>query len=203
MNDPFPRGIGRGSARRALAVIAGLLVLLLLPATALADAELVTASPGDGDVLTTLPPEAVLTFDEALDDRSSFAILDSNGATVATGALDPADATILRGELPALAPGTYEVEWVAGSQDSHLVRDTYTFTVAEPTPPPPSATPAPSVDETDAPTIPPTEVPSPTPSPSADGGTSGGAADVIIPIVVVSLLVAGGLLWFLRRRGPG
>jgi methionine-rich copper-binding protein CopC len=200
VNHPLPRDARRVASRRATAVVAGLLALLVAPAAALGDAQLVNATPGDGDVITTVPPEAVLTFDEALDGRSSFTILDSSGATVASGALDPVDVTMIRGDLPALAAGAYEVQWVAGSQDSHLVRGTYSFTVTEPTPPPPTATPEPSADVTDAPTIPPTAPPSP--SPSSDGGPAGNATDVVLPIVVVGLLVAGGLLWFLRRRGP-
>lgn len=198
----------RDGSRRALAAVAGLLLLLALPVVALADTELVASVPADGQVLTTVPPEAVLTFDEPVTSGSTFAVLDASGATVASGAPDAADAAMMRGALPALSPGIFEIQWAAGSTDGHIVRGTFQFTVAEPTPPP--ATPAP----TDAPTVEPTatatstatppDTPTDTPTPSPGDGATGGAAetDVVLPILVVVVLVGAGLAVMLRRRGP-
>ncbi len=76
-----------------MALLASLLLLLALPGTASAHADLVTASPADGEVLTTVPAEIVLTFSEGLTDASSYSVLDAAGATVATGTPDPADGT--------------------------------------------------------------------------------------------------------------
>lgn len=201
MHESRTRAVRRGTARRALAIAAGLIVALLIPGTAAADAELVSTIPADGAVLADLPTEVVLTFDQAITDRSSFAVLDSNGATVAEGAVDPADATRMRGPLPVLAPGAYEVQWVAQSADGHLPRGTFTFTVVEPTPPPATATLEPSDVPSEAPSVTPpvaSPTPAPTPAPGDDGGDDDTA--VLLPIVIVGLLIGGGLAFFLRRR---
>jgi len=191
-------------AMRSLRAAAAAFILLLgIPSVALADAELVSTIPVDGVVLTIAPSEVVLTFDEPLTDRSSFAVLDASGATVAEGALDPTDSMTIRGALPDLAPGVYEVQWVAQSSDGHLPRGTFTFTVLEPTPAPPTPTPAPSEEPTASPAASPTPTPTgaPSPAPSAAGGGGDSSSDVIIPIAVVGLLIGGGLAFFLRRRG--
>lgn len=199
MHRSRSRAVRRGTARRALAIAGGLVVALLIPGTAAADAELVSTIPADGAVLADLPTEVVLTFDEAITDRSSFAVLDESGATVAEGALDPADPTTMRGALPVLAPGTYEVQWVAQSADGHLPRGTFAFTVAEPTPAPATPTPPPSDEPTTEPT--PTATPAATASPApGDSGSGDDSTDVLLPIAIVGLLIGGGLAFFLRRR---
>ncbi|HET9436503.1 MAG TPA: copper resistance CopC family protein, partial [Candidatus Limnocylindrales bacterium] len=159
-----------------------------------------------GETHPAAPPEATLTFDESLSDTSSFAVLDSGGATVATGALDPADPTIVRGPLPDLAPGTYEVQWLADSADGHLARGKFQFSVVAPTPPSGTATPpaseAPSADAspTATPATEPTAAASPGPGPDGGGDSAG---DVLLPIAIVGLLIGGGLAVMLRRRSPG
>lgn len=196
------RAVRRVTARRALAIAGGLVVALLIPGTAAADAELVSTIPADRAVLADLPTEVVLTFDEAITDRSSFAVLDESGATVAEGALDPADPTTMRGALPVLAPGTYEVQWVAQSADGHLPRGTFTFTVVEPTPAPATPTPPPSDEPTTEPTPTPAATPAATASPAPGDSGGGDSTDVLLPIAIVGLLIGGGLAFFLRRRSP-
>jgi methionine-rich copper-binding protein CopC len=196
-----PDGVTRrGRPVRSLALAGGLALLLLTPGVAAADAELLSSVPADGEVLTEAPTEVVLTFNEAITDQSSFAVLNASGATVATGSLDPANTMTMRGTLPNLAPGTYEVRWVARSADGHLPRGTFTFTVATPTPAP---TDEPSPSTAASPTSVPTAAPTPSPAPSAAGGGSGIGigTDVLLPIAVVGLLIGGGLAFFLRRRG--
>jgi methionine-rich copper-binding protein CopC len=193
----------RGHTSRTLAVAAALVLFFMTPAAVAADAELVSSTPADGALLSESPTEVVLTFNEAITDQSSFAVLDASGATVATGAVDPADPTTMRTALPSLPPGTYEVQWVARSADGHLPRGTFTFTVAEPTAPPATPTPAPSDEPTHATSPTATLTPAPTVSPTPTGdGTSGGdgATDALLPIAVVGLLIGGGLAYFLRRR---
>jgi hypothetical protein len=208
MHRSRSRAARRGTAGRALAIAAGLLLALLIPGTAAADAELTSTIPADGAVLDVPPTEVVLTFDQEITDRSSFAVLDSNGATVAEGALDPADPTTMRGALPVLAPGTYEVQWVAQSADGHLPRGTFAFTVAEPTAAPATPTPPPSDEPATlpTPTVPtPTEPATPpaTASPAPGDSRSGSgddSTDVLLPIAIVGLLIGGGLAVMLRRR---
>ncbi|HEX5589104.1 MAG TPA: copper resistance CopC family protein [Candidatus Limnocylindrales bacterium] len=202
MHRTHPRATRRGSLARARAAIAALLLLLLTPAAVLADAELIASTPASGESLTAVPAEAILTFDEPLNDNSSFDIRDPSGATVATGALDAADPTVVRGPLPDLLPGTYQVQWVADSADGHLARGTFTFSVAAPTLPPATATPvgsdAPSAAA--SPTAEPTLAPSPSPGPNGSG--DGSAGDALLPIAIVGLLIGGGLAVMLRRRSP-
>jgi hypothetical protein len=196
------RGRGRGRSRRVLAAAGGLLLAILIPGIAAADAELTSTIPADGAVLAVPPTEVVLTFDQEITDRSSFAVLDSNGATVAEGAVDPADPTTLRGALPLLEPGTYEVQWVAQSADGHLPRGTFTFTVVEPTPPPATATSGPTEAPSEAASAAPTTAASPTAAASPAPGDDGGDDDtaVLLPIAIVGVLVGGGLAFFLRQR---
>ncbi len=193
------------------AALAAMLLILLLPAAAAAHASLVGSTPAADEVVTTLPPVISVTFDEALNDLSSLEIVDGTGATVATGAVDAADPMSLRAVTPDLANGEYEVRWTAATDDGHVERGTFSFSVAIPTAPP--ATPAPSVAVTVAPTTPttptttteptaePTAEPSATAAPAGTPGDGSAGGDVLIPIIAALALVAGGLVWFLRRRG--
>tara|TARA_R110001599_G_scaffold159052_2_gene346313 strand:+ start:124331 stop:124519 length:189 start_codon:yes stop_codon:yes gene_type:complete len=53
------------------------------------------------------------------------------GATVSTekANLDPANATILKIPVPALAPGKYTVQYSAVGHDGHRRKGDYSFTV--------------------------------------------------------------------------
>jgi methionine-rich copper-binding protein CopC len=193
------------------AALAGLLLLLLRPGIVAAHAALVTSTPAVGEVSPTVPPEAVLTFSEALQPGSTFDLLDDTGATVATGAPDPANDTVMRVALPPLKPGVYEVRWTSVAADGDIERDTFSFTVAAANPPLPLPTLTPA--STEAATAVPTAAPAPTgeptgglmatPAPSEGGGSAtGGGTDVLLPILAVVVLVGGGLALMLRRRGP-
>jgi methionine-rich copper-binding protein CopC len=185
--------------------MAALLLLLALPGGVAAHAELVASTPGDGETLTTVPAEAVLTFSEALGASSTVAIVDSRGATVATGVPDPAHPTVIRTALPALRPGTYEVQWTTVADDGHIERGTFAFTIAEPTAPPATPTPAPTNPPATEPAGAETPVATPiaTPAPVPDGGSGTGAEmDMLLPIVAVAVLVGVGLAVMLRRGSP-
>ena len=204
MNSSLPRDVGRRSSRRALATVSGLLLVLVLPAAALAHAELVSSTPAAGAVLTEAPAEIVLTFDEAVVGNSSFQLLDASGATIASGAPDPAAPTTMRADLPELEPGAYEVQWTSVAEDTDIERGTFTFTVVEPTAPPPTPTPAPT-DEPTAPTPSPIATPAASPSPSPGPGGGDGAvssSDILLPIIALAVLIGAGLVVLLRRRGP-
>jgi hypothetical protein len=186
-------------------------LLLALPGSVLADAALIASTPADDATLATVPPEAILEFDHALTGASSFVVLDESGATVAQGGPDPSDAMMMRGLLPALAAGEYEVRWTAGSDDGHIVRGTFRFSVTAPTAPPP--TPAPTAPPTDGPAptaapseasataAPPSAAADPSPAPGGADGSGDPGGDVLLPIFAVAVIVAGGLIVMLRRRG--
>jgi hypothetical protein len=138
-----------------------------------------------------------------------MSLLDEGGETIATGGIDPANASRLRIDPPDLDPGDYEVQWKAFADDGHLETGTFTFTVSAPVTPPPSLAPEPSEEvsvppsASAAPTVsvPPTPSPTAEPSPPANAA---GANDVLLPIIAAVVIVGalGGYL-LMRRRPAG
>ncbi|MDQ3938213.1 MAG: copper resistance protein CopC, partial [Chloroflexota bacterium] len=96
-------------------------------------AQLVSSSPGAGEVLDEAPAEVRLIFSEPPDGRhSSLDVLDEAGEPVVAnvGDADPADRYALVAEAPALAHGTYMVVWRAlSSADGHTTSGFFTFGV--------------------------------------------------------------------------
>ena len=200
----IPSRPGRfGAAGLSLA----LLLILLTPSVALAHAELEETTPADGATIEGTPTEIVAIFSEDLEDASSLSLRDAAGAEVAKGGRDPEDHTrLVITDLPVLAAGAYEVRWTASSDDGHLERDTWSFTVvAPPTPsptPPPTATPAPAATPgpTGTPTLEPTVAPSASAAPAPDDEVAASGGEVLIPIVVGLAIVAVAGGWLLSRR---
>lgn len=177
-----------------------------------ADADLVTASPEDKSVVMTPLVGITLTFDEDLDPaRSSFKLI-RDGATIGTGKVATANAKVMTLDGLALEPGGYEVRWTAGSSDGHILRDTLTFSVAEPTVAPPTVAPPtaePSSTGAAAPSATLQATAAPTPGATAarggDGATAAAASsvDVLLPIILGLVVVVGIGAFVLRRsRGP-
>ena len=192
----------RGTVVRSSAALA-LVLLVALPAGALAHAAIETATPADGAILTEPPTEIVITYTEGLTDGSSIVLKDSTGVTIATGTPATAGALEMRVTFAPLAPGEYTIESTTRSSvDGDVDRQTLTFTVAEPTPPPATATPGPTDAPSEAASAVPTETASPTPAPAPAPGTDAGddGTAVLLPIAIVGLLVGVGLAFFLRRR---
>ena len=195
----------RPSLPRAGALLLAILLSAAIPSIVMAHAEIVDAMPDDGATVIGTPPILAATFSEPLIGDSSLSIRDGSGARLAVGGIDPADATrLIIDPVPELPAGTYEMRWSAFTDDGHLEKGTWAFTVqaAQPSSPPPtpvaSDAPAP-VEASDSPSIEPSVVPSPTPGPTDPGASDG--AEVILPILVALAVVAaaGGLL--LGRRG--
>jgi methionine-rich copper-binding protein CopC len=198
-------------------VLAGALLAVAVAAPVLAHAELVASDPADKAVLAIPPTTVTVTFSEAIDpDRSRFKLVGPDG-TVGTGRIadDPA---VLVLEGLDLGPGAYEIQWTAASTDGHIERGRLRFTVSAPTPAPPSAaptaTPGPTPSASAAPgsagapsapaagSPPPSADASPTPTavpaePAA--GSTGSAGDMLLPVVVATVVVAGVGLFVLRR----
>ena len=199
---PLP---GRGRSVSLLAAVA-FIVALAAPAAVLGHAELDTMTPANGSTVTTAPTEIVATFTEPLDpSKSSIVVLNASGAQIASGGqVDAADAKKMTLALPPLEAGTYQVRWTSASAlDGDLDRGTTGFTYA-PAPTPSaspsaaaSATPAASVAATPSPSV----AASVAPSPSGSGQpASTSTSDLLIPIVVAVILVAGLGYWLLRGR---
>lgn len=106
--------------------------LLLVPALALAHAELVHSEPAAGVLLEQAPTRVRLTFNEPIEPEF-FALevyspqatrVDRGDAHIAAG-----DITALETSLQELAPGAYTVSWRVLSIDGHVVQDSFTFSV--------------------------------------------------------------------------
>ncbi len=116
-----------------------------------AHANLAASEPAAGAVLADAPAAVVLDFTETLDSRAAGVELrDATGAVVAgPGVIDPAQATRLRLDLPALADGTYIAAWrVRSAVDGHITEGTVPFSVGADALPPsiiaPPGTPEPA-----------------------------------------------------------
>jgi methionine-rich copper-binding protein CopC len=197
----------------AFPIVTLLLAGLALPLAVAAHAELVTASPKDGDTVVGNPPEIHATYSENLNpDGSALGLYDPSNNRVARGGVVPdgGPKEMFIRNLPTLVPGVYTVQSTTRSaDDGDIERVTWSFTVTAPAP---SATPEPTtapstVAPTDNPTTPPSAAATPaaTPSASARTGTStNGTGDTTLPIIAALAIVAvaGVLLVTRGRRTP-
>jgi copper resistance protein C len=195
-------------ARNLASLIAGALLVAMLPAVVLAHAELDTSAPADGSTVeSSFDGPIVLDFTEALASGSEADLLGPDGAVVATADVDGPGARMTFEFDAPLDPGDYEVRWTGIALDGHVDRGTFGFTVAPaaPTPEPtPEATPTPEASASAAPatsapaSAEPSEAPSPSSSP--DNGTATGTGDVLLPIIVALIVVGVGAVYLLTRR---
>ena len=154
MIHPRARHGGQRSRRRAplavpVAILAAALGLLAGPVLAgpasapvLAHSELVSSTPGAGEVVAVSPSELRLVFSEPLaPGLSSLDLLDEQGAAILRGAglPDPSDPRILVATVPTLATGRYTISWRAlSAADGHSTSGFIPFGVGD-VPPPESA----------------------------------------------------------------
>jgi methionine-rich copper-binding protein CopC len=194
---------------RLAALLLALGAVIALPVGVAAHAEFERSNPEDGETVQGSPNVIRAVFSEALGDGSEMSLLDEGGETIATGGIDPANASRLRIDPPDLDPGDYEVQWKAFADDGHLETGTFTFTVSAPVTPPPSLAPEPSEEvsvppsASAAPTVSAPATPSPTAEPSPPANAAG-ANDVLLPIIAAVVIVGalGGYL-LMRRRPAG
>ena len=184
-------------------LLAGLLLALVAASPALGHSELDTSDPKDGAVLDTPPTTITLTFTEGLDaSKSSFRVtLDGND--VATGKADTDGSDTMEATGLDLAPGDYVIRWTSAAEDGDILRGRLTFTVNEPTPAPPSPTPAAtgSASAAPSPTVAPTPGATTAPSPSADTTpVASSGSDILLPIVA-ALAIVGVVAYLVLRRG--
>jgi methionine-rich copper-binding protein CopC len=193
------------------AIVAGLLAALLVPAIALAHAELDKATPADKSTVQGSPTEILMTFTEAVDPaKSSIKLVDASGAVVADGStVSSGNPKLMRLAISTvLAPATYTVRWTTSSAvDGDVARGTTTFTVAAAASVAPSETPAPSAPAASssaaASVAPPLDEPSvaASPSPSSPPTTPATSTnDAVIPIIVALIVLVGLGAWLLRSR---
>ena len=100
-----------------------------------AHSQLVSSSPGAGEVVPTPPSELRLVFSEPIESRySSLDLLDPDGRAILlnAGTVDPADDHVLVAALPALSDGSYTVNWrTVSAADGHSEVGFITFGIGE------------------------------------------------------------------------
>lgn len=113
-------------------VVAALVALLLLPASAGAHAVLVKSSPARRAVLALSPPRVEMIFNERLEPAYSTVSVWTNADVqvddkrIVVGPEDPRRLTV---GLPPLASGRYMVKFRVLSVDGHLVEGTFPFEI--------------------------------------------------------------------------
>ena len=194
--------------RGSIVLGAALAAVFLLPAMAVAHADLQTSDPAQGSVVPSpFAGPIVLTFSEPLAEGSKADLIGSDGATVAGAMVDVTAMTMTIALTAPLDPGAYEVRWVSIADDGDVLRQPIVkFTVAPPpSPSTPAVTATPSAAVTAAPSatpVPATPTPSlaPTPVPSGNGDTTGSGGDVVVPIVVALIVLGAAAAYLLSRR---
>jgi len=129
---------GRRRARPLLVAAVSLVFLALTVSPASAHAQLESSHPAAGSVLAEPPNQIRLTFDDPIDrDGSTVHVFDDRGGQLETGAVTvtSADAREISVDLGSpLVAGTYTVEWVVTSEDTHPVTGSFIFSVVAPSP---------------------------------------------------------------------
>lgn len=109
--------------------LAAIAALTVAPLAALAHAKLLSTSPAAGAQLGAAPKALTLKFDEAV--QLAVLKVSSEGKDVPL-TLDRAAAASpqVTIALPALAVGTYQVQWSAlTADDGHVVKGSFSFSI--------------------------------------------------------------------------
>lgn len=196
--------------RLGAVLTANALMIFLAPAVVTAHAEIDTTIPANTSTAVEPVTEISATYTESLAKDSRLKVTDVDGATVATGSVDPDNAKrMVATPKQALESGTFTVASTAIAKDGHVERERWTFTVEVPVTPAPTpvVTPPASSSPTAAPTPSSSPIPSASPAPSASGeggSPTGSTGDVILPIIAALAIVGvGGALLLGRRGRPG
>jgi copper transport protein len=134
--------------RRAL--VAAVVAVLVLPASAFAHAALLKTSPSASVTLSHAPTRVALTFSEAIEPRFAIVSVTNKEAVQVTSgapARSPGSPDELDVPLERLGEGWYLVFWRVISADGHPVRGAFTFAVG-PNPGPAPQFVIPSLSET-------------------------------------------------------
>lgn len=197
-----------GGSRLRVASLIAAFVILAVPGSALAHAELQRSIPDNGETVTDPVTVVTGTYSQDLAANSKLLVKDASGATVATGTVDPGNVRrmVARPDAP-LGNGTYEVQSTSVSaDDGDIERVQWTFTVAVAASPSPTEVPSvsagtssPEATQSVVPSASSTEAPSPSPAP---GDSTSDSSNVILPIIAALAIVAiGGAYLLNRNRG--
>jgi methionine-rich copper-binding protein CopC len=121
----------RSTGVRLYIPVAALLLSLALPATALAHAKLVSATPAASSMAMPPPTELRRKFSEGIEIKFTKVKVtgpDKKAVETGTAKLDPGDNTVLIVPLSGPLPdGKYTVDWQAVSVDGHKTKGSYGF----------------------------------------------------------------------------
>ena len=108
-----------------------MLALAVQVGSVAAHTALVDAEPAPGAKLPSSPAEVRLTFTEALQPGSTFAVFGEffNEIEGVTPQIDPGAPEQMAAAFPPLGPGTYTVQWVAIGDDGDKVNGSYSFNI--------------------------------------------------------------------------
>jgi methionine-rich copper-binding protein CopC len=158
----------------ALALLAIALVVVV-PATVFAHAELKSSEPPDGGTLATTPAEITLNFSQNLVTAQSWvAIRDAQGGdTQLKVSFDANDKKVMKATTPALQPGNYTIRWQSlSADDDDFATGNYKLIVLNP-------------------------------DGSKPPGSSDNTGSVLAMVGLVIVVAAGGFgFWFLKLRKP-
>jgi copper resistance protein C len=172
-------------AATATFLLAGLLAFFCAP-VASAHAALVSSDPAADTTVPAPPPRVTATFNEPMQPAfAAMTVVGPDGGQWGDGEVAVTGADLAIAVRPGGPAGVYTVNYRATSADGHVVSGAWSFTAADAAPPtssPAASTPTPAAVE------------GPVPAPQ-DTGTP------VWPYALgVTLVVAGGALWAVRRR---
>jgi methionine-rich copper-binding protein CopC len=114
---------------KILSLLSGL-ALVAFGVTANAHAHLQKSSPAEGSVITTSPPNLVLTLSEAAR-LTALSIQKGSEPEQKIKPLPTTAAQQISVPLPPLTPGIYSVNWRVVSEDGHMMAGVLHFTLAD------------------------------------------------------------------------
>jgi copper transport protein len=122
-------GDRRRRVRGLVTALVGMLLLLVLPATASAHTDFEGSTPTDGAEVTEPLDRVVLTFtNPATPSGDGLELLDASGEVVPTTVEDGGTEFALVPRTP-LEPGEYGVRWEVRAGDAHPIDGSFTFVV--------------------------------------------------------------------------
>jgi methionine-rich copper-binding protein CopC len=110
-------------------------LLIWLPSSASAHANIERSEPSAGEELHAAPQTLRLFFTQRLNQTGSFIqLLDANDAVIPVQvSFDPADPRAMYAAVPSLQPAVYTVRWQSLSlDDDDYAQDRFQFTVLRP-----------------------------------------------------------------------
>lgn len=105
-----------------------LLAAAAISAAALAHTDIDGSTPADGATLATAPDELVLEFSAPVR-LTAVTVRAADGTEREVDSLPDGFAKRFSVPAPALGPGSYDVEWRALSEDTHVIEGAFAFTV--------------------------------------------------------------------------